>query len=238
MACSTIISAVGASLFLASAGPDTRVVIGTEDSFPPYVVRDSLGHLDGFEVAIMTEICSRNAFDCSWQTAPFAELIPGVIEGRFDVVLGGMAITEERRRMVDFSQPYTFAGAYEWFVGLSGAAEPSAARIAVEAGTIHEAWLRQEGLNFQSYGSEVAALSAVAEGKADLAFGPFTQRADLSAHIEGRGLDHLYEVEVPDEGTGMALCKGNEPLLSQINSTLDAMTEDGTLGALNDRWFQ
>ncbi|NPD16213.1 amino acid ABC transporter substrate-binding protein [Xinfangfangia sp. D13-10-4-6] len=236
MSCIASISAISATVWLAASGPEKPLVIGTEDSFPPYILRDEAGNLSGMDYEIMIEICTRNARDCEWRTAPFSELIPGVAEGRFDVVLGGMAITPERRALVDMSIPYSSGGAAEWFVGKPGAPEPSEARISVEAGTMQETWLRKEALDFRSYGSEAAALNAVASGAADLALGPFNERPDLEHLIFGQGLGTLYWVEIPDEGTGIAVCKGSE-LKAMIDHSIQAMEADGTLDKLYNDWF-
>ena len=239
MACAAQIATGLATLWLASGGdPDSnKLVIGTEDSFPPYVMRDDQGQLSGFEYEVMTEICRRTAKECEWQTAPFSALIPGVSEGRFDVVLGGLAITPERRVMVEFTIPYTWSDEEEWFIGFPGAPAPQEASIAVERGTIHEAWLRDQRLDYQSLDGEAEVLEAVRSGKADLALGPFAWREDLEQQIRDSGLDYVFSAEIPDEGTGMAFCKGNLTLKKALDGAITDMTADGTLAGLNARWF-
>ncbi|MCB5411905.1 ABC transporter substrate-binding protein [Pseudogemmobacter faecipullorum] len=239
MACASQIASGLARLWLAAAGEpaSTRLVIGTEESFPPYVMRDDQGQLSGFEVELMAEICTRTARDCEWQSAPFSALIPGVSEGRFDVVLGGLAITPERRVMVDFTIPYTWSDEQEWFIGYPGAPAPAEASIAVERGTIHEAWLRGERLDYRSLASEAAVLEAVRSGATDLALGPFAGRLDLNPGIESSGLDYVASALIPDEGTGIAFCKGDHALKAALDQAITDITADGTLAGLNARWF-
>lgn len=236
MGCLATVSALGASLVLAAAG-DERLTIGTESPFPPYVVQDESGALTGFEHDVMTEICRRGPFACDWQLVTFEELIPGVMEGRFDVVLGGMAITPDRKDRVDFTAPYHFADDTEWFIGLPGAPPPETARVAVQAGTLHEGYLRAAGLTFRAYSTETQALEALASDNADLAFGPFENRDDLQAQFTAAGLELLYDAQLADDGTAMAVCKGNEALLQRLNAVLSAMAEDGTLARFESRWF-
>lgn len=236
MSCIATISGIFATVWLASTGDDRMLLIGTEDTFPPYILRDGAGTLSGFDYDVMSEICTRTRHDCQWEIAPFGELIPGVAEGRFDVVLGGMAITPERRAVVDMSIPYTYGNSLEWFVGFPDAPPPETARIAVESGTMHETWLRQQKLDFQSYTSEPLVLDAVARGEADLALGPFSTREDLDPLIAGQGLTYVYSQEIPDEGTGIAVCKGNA-LKAEIDSAIQAMEADGTLDKMHDHWF-
>ncbi|MBK6468961.1 MAG: amino acid ABC transporter substrate-binding protein [Rhodobacter sp.] len=236
MACLASVSALGVALVLASGGDD-HLTIGTEVPFPPYLVQAEDGALSGFDHDVMAEVCTRAAFDCDWQLATFDELIPGVMEGRFDVVLGGMAITPERLEKVDFTDPYHFADDTEWFIGPPGAPVPDRARTAVQAGTLHEAFLRQEGHDFRAYPTETAALRALTEGGADLAFGPFENRPDLAGLFAAGGFQLLYDVHLADEGTAIAVCKGNDALRTRLNGALQAMFDDGTMQILETRWF-
>lgn len=242
MACFTSLSVLGAALVLAAAGdpsggPDKpALVIGTDDSFPPYVLPLTEGGLEGYDIDVMSEICRRSGHDCTWQTATFDELIPGVISGRFDAAIGGIAITAERRALVDFTVPYADADEVEWFLGLPGAPPPEAAQTAVQSGTIHEAWLRGHGLAYRSFPTETEALAAVIQGRVDLALGPFSDRPDLEPMIRGAGLSYLYQIDIPDEGTGIVLCKGSD-LKDDFDAAIAAMRGDGTLDLFDSRWF-
>lgn len=236
MACFASVSALGAVLTLAALG-DEPVKIGTEAPFPPYLVVTDAGALDGFEYQLLQEVCLRENWTCDWAQVTFDELIPGVMDGRFDIVLGGMAITDERLERVDFSIPYHDADDTEWFVGKPGAPVPEQAMISVQAGTLHADYLRKNGLDHRSHSTETATLLAVIEDQADLAFGPFENRPDLEALLGGAGLELLYDVHVSDEGTAMAVCKGNEALLARLNTTLQAMLADGTIAEIESRWF-
>ncbi len=235
MGCSAAISALGAALTLA-AGGDRHLDIGTGPSFPPYVVIDEAGAIDGSDFEMMQDICRRIRHTCHWQTVPFRDLIPGVQSGQFDAALGGMAISPERRRIVDFSQPYATGGGLDWFVGPAGAPLPDRATTAVVSGTIQEIFARNEGLNHIAFPSEPEALAATAGGMTDLALGPFDDRPDLQPLIGGAGLEFLYSAEVPDEGVGIVVCKGNLALLTLLNGAIDEMFADGTMEAINSRW--
>lgn len=235
MGCAATISALGAVLALASHG-DGHLEVGTGPSFPPYLVIDDAGRMAGSDYEMMQDICRRIRHACTWQSVPFKDLIPGVMAGRFDVALGGMAISAERRRLVDFTDPYAEGGGVDWFVGLPGTPEPGAVTVAVVAGTIQENYARAQGYAILSFPSEAEALAAVDKGRAGLSLGPYADRPDLQPLIAGRGLDYLYSAEVPDEGVGIAVCKGETALLALLNGALQAMIADGTMEAIESRW--
>ena len=235
MGCISSLSALGAVVTLASGGSEV-LTIGTGPAFPPYLYQAADGTLSGMDHELAEGICARIKARCRWEVVEFEELIPGVREGRFDFVLGGMAVTPARRQLVDFTAPYTHGGGLDWYVGPPGAPAPEAARIAVISGTIQAHWVASEGLDARPFIDELATLEAVAAGKADLAFGAFDDRSDLAPAISGHGFDFLWSEQVPDDGVAIAVCKGNDALLDQLNTAIRAMDEDGTLVGLETRW--
>lgn len=235
MSCIGAITSVVTGLVLAASEP---VVIGTDAPFPEYTYVDASGKITGFERDLMDEICTRATLTCDWELANFDQLIPGVMAGRFDVVLGGIAVTDERRRMVDFSQSYHSTDPEEWYIGRPGAPPPEGALIAVQSGTVHESHLRRLGLRHLAFATEPQVLAALSEGRVDLALGPFQNRGDLDPVFLGNGFDYLYSDLIPDDGVAMAVCKGNGDLLDALDSALDAMRRDGTLATIENRWFE
>jgi polar amino acid transport system substrate-binding protein len=235
MACTGAIASTIAGLFLASAEP---VVIGTDAPFPQYTYVDAAGVITGFERDVMDQVCTRAALTCEWELANFDQLIPGVASGRFDVVLGGIAVTDERRKLVDFTEPYHGTDPTEWYIGRPGAPAPSKAMVAVQSGTVQEAHLRAMGYDHVAFSTEPQVLQQLVDGKVDLALGPFETREDIRAFIAANGFDYLYSETILDDGVGMAVCKGNTDLLDTLNAALDTMRRDGTLASLETRWFQ
>lgn len=235
MSCVGTIAGTVAGLVLAASEP---VVVGTDAPFPSYTYLEDDGTITGFERDVMDEVCTRAAMDCTWELANFDELIPGVSDGRFDVVLGGIAVTDDRRRVVDFTQSYHATDPEEWYIGRPGAPPPASALIAVQSGTVHEAHLLRLGLRHLSFPTEPQVLAALAEGRVDLALGPFQTRTDLEPYFLGNGVEFLYSDLIHDDGVAMAVCKGNTDLLDSLNAALDAMRADGTLQSLETRWFE
>jgi ABC-type amino acid transport substrate-binding protein len=234
MACAGTIAGVVAGLILASGQP---VVVGTDGPFPNYILVDEAGVITGYERDVMDEVCLRARLDCDWRLANFDQLIPGVMTGEFDVVLGGMAVNDDRRRLVDFTDSYYSTEPYEWYIGPPGAPAPDQALTAVQSGTVHEAHLQKLGLRHQAFATEPQVLDALAAGTVDLALGPFETRPDIRTYLDQHGFEFLYSDEIPDDGIAMAVCKGNAALLDSLNAALAAMRADGTLAALETRWF-
>lgn len=235
MPCIGTVAGLVSGLVLATSEP---VLVATDAPFPAYTYLDDQGNITGFERDLMDEVCNRAVLDCRWKDVNFDQLIPGVMAGDFDVVLGGIAVTPERREMVDFTYAYHTTDPDEWYIGRPGAPEPAAALTAVQSGTMQEAHLRAMGYRHLVFSTEPEVLEALLSGQADLALGPFETRQEIRDFIATNGFDFLYSEPIPDEGVAMALCKGNSALLTTLNSALEGIRRDGTLASLEDRWFE
>jgi polar amino acid transport system substrate-binding protein len=233
MACTGSIAGALAGVVLAASQP---VIVGTDGPFPAYVHVDAAGEITGFERDVMDEVCARAALSCDWKLTNFDQLIPGVMAGEFDVVLGGIAVNNDRRTLVDFTVSYYRTDDSEWYIGRPGAPEPPEALTGVQTGTVHEAHLRKLGYRFIAFRSEPEVLQALATDQVDLALGPYQTRADIAEFLIGHAMDFLYVDDIPDDGVAMAVCKGN-PLLGQLNRALRSMLADGTIAAYEARWF-
>lgn len=234
-ACIGTVAGLVSGLVLAASEP---VVVATDAPFPAYTYVDASGTITGFERDLMDEVCQRAVLDCRWTDVNFDQLIPGVMAGDYDVVLGGIAITPERRAMVDFTKAYHGTDPVEWYIGRPGAPGPAAALTAVQSGTMQEAHLRDMGYRHIVFPTEPEVLAALIAGKVDLALGPFETRADIRDFIADNGLGYLYSELIPDDGVAMAVCKGNGALLDTLNTALDTIRDDGTLASLENRWFE
>jgi octopine/nopaline transport system substrate-binding protein len=82
------------------------VVIGMEGAYEPWNLTDSSGKIVGFEVDLAMDLCKRAGLECKVIAQDWDGMIPGLKAGKFDVIMDGMSITDERKKEIDFSKPY------------------------------------------------------------------------------------------------------------------------------------
>ena len=82
------------------------VVIGMEGAYDPWNLTDSSGKIVGFEPDLAMDLCKRAGFECKIIAQDWDGMIPGLKAGKFDVIMDGMAITDERKKEIDFTKPY------------------------------------------------------------------------------------------------------------------------------------
>ena len=81
----------------------------TNAEFPPYESKDNKGNVVGIDVDIMKAICDMLDMDLEINDTAFDSILANVERKMADVGVAGMTITEERRKQVDFTDPYTTA---------------------------------------------------------------------------------------------------------------------------------
>ena len=102
-------AALAASLALAPtafAKDWKTVVIGMEGAYEPWNLTDSSGKIVGFEPDLVMDLCKRAGLECKIIAQDWDGMIPGLKAGKFDVIMDGMSITDERKKEIDFSKPY------------------------------------------------------------------------------------------------------------------------------------
>ena len=82
------------------------VVIGMEGAYEPWNLTDSSGKIVGFEPDLVMDLCKRAGLECKIIAQDWDGMIPGLKAGKFDVIMDGMAITDERKKEIDFTKPY------------------------------------------------------------------------------------------------------------------------------------
>ena len=82
------------------------VVIGMEGAYEPWNLTDSSGKIVGFEPDLVLDLCKRAGLECKIIAQDWDGMIPGLKAGKFDVIMDGMSITDDRKKEIDFSNPY------------------------------------------------------------------------------------------------------------------------------------
>ena len=103
--------------------------IGTEGAYPPWNNINSAGELEGAEIDFGNEACKRMGVECEWITQDWDGIIPALLNGKYDIIVAGMSITEERKLKVNFTNGYMNDGARFWVLKDSGLADLSVAGV-------------------------------------------------------------------------------------------------------------
>jgi len=101
----TILTVLASSFLFVNTYAD-NIKIGTEGAYPPWNSKDAAGNLIGFEVELANELCKIMKHNCTIVEQDWDGMIPALVSRKFDAIMAGMSITDERKKTINFSQGY------------------------------------------------------------------------------------------------------------------------------------
>ena len=102
----TLVSILLATITVSYAGDWSKIKIGTEGAYPPWNGTNAAGELEGAEIDLAADLCSRMNAECEFVVQDWDGMIPALEIGKYDAIMAGMSITEERMVKIDFSIGY------------------------------------------------------------------------------------------------------------------------------------
>jgi len=200
---------------------------------PPFCFTDASGRADGCDTKLASKICQMlDLGDFSPIEAEFAELLPGVAEGRWDMTTG-LFVSDERKRLVDFTRPIWslpdgLMVARDNPLELKGyrslARHPSAI-LAVIADQIQHQTALQNGVppdRVRMFATQAQAAEAVAKGTVQAYASVAMAHRGYVGGRPGAALD-VIDVPIPEKppaSGAFALAKGNEALRRRVDQCL------------------
>ncbi|MFM2356959.1 MAG: hypothetical protein RLZZ528_2695 [Pseudomonadota bacterium] len=245
------LAALSATAALAQDLPDLagrEIVVVTENAYPPLQFLDKDGKAIGWEYDAMAEIAKRLNATIAYENTSWDAMIPAVSEGQYDLGMTGITIKDERKEQVDFSDPYmlsqqlmivrgdearfTDAASFAANPDLLISAQPGTSPFYAAVYNILDGDEANPRIKlFETFGAGLEALKA---GDVDLTLSDSTAANGYVAASNG-GLKIIGE-PLASEEFGFIFPKGSD-LVAPINAAIASMKADGTIEALNQKWF-
>jgi octopine/nopaline transport system substrate-binding protein len=104
------LSLLGAGLVIGGAAAQGKkwdtVKIATEGAYEPWNFTGAGGKLEGFEIDLANDLCARMKVKCEIVAQDWDGIIPALTAKKYDAIMAGMSITDERKKTIDFAGPY------------------------------------------------------------------------------------------------------------------------------------
>lgn len=215
-------------------------------TFVPWAMRDKNGELIGFEIDVARRLAEDMGVEIEFIPTKWSGVIPALLTGKFDVIIGGMGIRPERNLKVNFSIPYDYTGMAivankEIAGGLSSFEEFNREdfTIAARIGTsgVDAIKKRMPLAKIKLFDDESQAVQELLNKKAHAV----VASTPLPAFQAIKNSDRLY---VPIKGSftkepiGFALRKGDVDTLNYFNSWIIWVESDGWLKERKEYWFE
>lgn len=225
-----------------------QIVFGIAlEPYPPFSMKSGNGDWSGFEPELIEALCERMQAQCPLKEVAWDGLIPALQSNQIDAILNSLSITEERQKVIDFSEPYYQTPAM-WVAdrsrellttpeGLEGKL------IGVQGSTSNATFAKTyygKTSTLRYYSTQDDMIADLQSGRIDVMLADALTVEPILKSAAGAGLadkglapsDPLF-----GSGIGVAMRKGESALQQRINTALASLKTDGTYDRIRSRYF-
>jgi len=215
-------------------------------TFAPWVMKDKTGKLIGFEVDVATRLAKDSGVRIVFVPTAWDGIIPALLSGKFDVIIGGMSVTPKRNQSVNFTVPYNYSGmslvahkkSAAGFSSLDDFNRPDVT-LSVRLGATPEMAARKfmPRANLRRFDSETKVLQELLSGRVHAAVSSAPTPLEWA-------LNHPQTLFIPFKGTFtkepncFAVRKGDVDTLNYFNNWIRFVEAEGWLRERQQFWFE
>ena len=228
-------SAAAGELTTVEAG---KLTMATNAAFPPYEMTTDSGEFEGIDIETAQAIADKLGLELQIDDMDFDAALLSVQQGKADIVMAGVTVTDERKAVMDFSDSYA-TGIQSIIVpegsDIASPDDLAGKKIGTQRGTTGYIYCSDDfgDENVVAYDDGLTAVQALNNGQVDAVVIDNAPAQEFIAANPGlKILDTSYAEE--DYAIGMAK---NSPLEDAVNSVLEELKADGTLQAIVDKYI-
>jgi arginine/ornithine transport system substrate-binding protein len=241
--------ALGAVAVTASGqGKDLRVAI--DPTYEPFTYKTADGKPTGFDVDIANAVCEQIKRNCVFVEQVWDSMIPGLQAKKYDVIISSMSITEDRLKVVDFTDKYYNTPSkivVRNDIKFTGPASLKGKKLGVLKGSTQEKYangeLKKVGVIVTPYEAQDQVYLDIKSGRLD---GTVADVIEVTSGFLSKPEGKDYGVVGPElyipkyfgSGAGFALRKGETSLKSELNNAIKTIRANGTYKKINDKYFK
>ena len=238
----------GQAATLAEIKKRTYMTVATEDDYQPFEFTQN-GKPTGYDQELLEMFKKKAGFEIRQDIIPWTGILPGVTTGKYDAAVTAILVTQERMKTLDFCSPVVELVDYylkrKGDKKIQGIKDLSGLSLGVEAGSAMLKLSAAVGRNAKATGGKlgkIVSYQGYPEAYQDLALGriDFVVNTRLSLELIAKSKPETFEVGQPVSKPtyiAWAVVKGNSELLAMLNEFLLGTRKDGTMYALQKKWF-
>jgi polar amino acid transport system substrate-binding protein len=194
--------------------------------------------LQGFDIELAKLIGKKLHKKTEFKDMQFSNLLQAINANQIDAAISTIAITEERKKNFDFSNPYYFSGVAAIFNSenkIRNIEDLKGKKIACQLGTTMEIWAKEKLPNneLNLLNSNNQAIELLKNHYTDVVLVDESQGAEFSNQDDDL---EWSVIDKSENGYGIVFKKGSK-LTTEVNKALDELKTDGSMQELEEKWF-
>ena len=229
-------SAAAGELTTVEAG---KLTMATNAAFPPYEMTTDAGEFEGIDIETAQAIADKLGLELQIDDMDFDAALLSVQQGKADIVMAGVTVTDERKAVMDFSDSYA-TGIQSIIVpegsDIASPDDLAGKKIGTQRGTTGYLYCSDDfgDENVVAYDNGLTAVQMLNNGQVDCVV---IDNAPAKEFIAANPGLKLLDTAYVEESYAIGVGKGNTELKDAINTALEELKADGTLQAIVDKYI-
>ncbi|KWT83669.1 MULTISPECIES: transporter substrate-binding domain-containing protein [unclassified Variovorax] len=219
-----------------------EVTIGMLVDFPPYGTTNAQNQPDGYDADVAKLLAKDWGVKANIVPVTGPNRIPFLLTNKVDLLVASLAVTPERAKQVQFSQPY--AAATIVLYGKKGSNIKSAAdlkgvRVGVARASTQDVAVTKaapEGTEIRRFDDDASAMQALISGQVDAIGCSVTVAAQIAKRVPADTFENKFTLV--QQAMAIAMRPGQDDLLKNVNEFVSKNTANGELNKLYNKWLQ
>ena len=216
-----------------------KLIMSTNAAFPPYEMTTDSGEFEGIDIETAQAIADKLGLELQIDDMDFDAALLAVQQGKSDMVMAGVTVTDERQNVMDFTDSYA-TGIQSIIVkedsDIASVDDLAGKKIGTQRGTTGYLYCSDDfgDENVVAYDDGLTAVQMLNNGQVDcVVFDNAPAKEFIAANPGLKLLDTAYV----EESYAIGIGKGNTELKDAINTALEELKADGTLQAIVDKYI-
>ena len=216
-----------------------KLIMSTNAAFPPYEMTDDSGNVVGIDAEIAGAIADKLGLELQIDDMDFDAALLAVQQGKADMVMAGVTVTDERQNVMDFTDSYA-TGIQSIIVkedsDIASVDDLAGKKIGTQRGTTGYLYCSDDfgDENVVAYDNGLTAVQMLNNGQVDCVV---IDNAPAKEFIAANPGLKLLDTAYVEESYAIGVGKGNTELKDAINTALEELKADGTLQAIVDKYI-
>ena len=216
-----------------------KLTMSTNAAFPPYEMTTDAGEFEGIDVEVAGAIAEKLGLELQVDDMDFDAALLAAQQGKSDIVMAGVSVTEERQKVMEFSD--TYATGVQVIIVKEGSDIQSVddlegKMIGTQRGTTGNLYCTDDygEDHITAYDNGLTAVQALNNGQIDCVV---IDKEPAKAFVSANPGLVILDTEYVSEEYAIGMAKGNTALLDAVNTALAELQADGTVDAIVDKYI-
>ena len=217
-----------------------KLIMSTNAAFPPYEMTTDFGEFEGIDIETAQAIADKLGLELQIDDMDFDAALLSVQQGKADIAMAGITVTDERMAVMSFSDSYA-TGIQSVIVpegsDIASVDDLAGKKIGTQRGTTGYLYCSDDfGEDaVVAYDNGLTAVQALNNGQVDAVV---IDNEPAKAYVESNPGLKILDTSYAEEDYAIGMNKSNTALLEAVNAALEELKADGTLQAIVDKYIK